>query len=44
MSERDFWIAVRQALLIIVSAIERRHMQRQYKHVAVDGAREVSEL
>jgi hypothetical protein len=26
MTDRDFWLAVRRALLIIVAAIERRHL------------------
>lgn len=26
MSDRDFWLAVRRALLIVVSAIEKRHL------------------
>lgn len=30
MSERDFWIAIRQALLTMVAAIERRYHLGKY--------------
>lgn len=32
IADRAFWIAVRQALLLIVSAIERRHLRHASKH------------
>lgn len=31
MTEREFWISVRQALLLFVSAIERRYKLGKYK-------------
>ena len=30
MSEREFWIAIRQALLLIVSVIERKYKLGKY--------------
>lgn len=40
MSEKDFWLTIRQALLLMVSAIERKYLQRRYKHIELTGLRE----
>ncbi len=37
MTDRDFWIAVRQALLGIVSAIERRWQLGKYSKKVLDN-------
>lgn len=35
MSDRDFWIAIRAALLAIVAVIERKHIGGSYQHQKV---------
>ena len=32
LADRAFWVAIRQALLLLVSAIERRHLRHAPKH------------
>lgn len=40
MSEREFWVAVRSALLLIVDAIERRYSLGKRAQKPVDSATE----
>ena len=40
MTDKEFWIAIRAALLALVSAIEIKHMQKRYKHIPLNGDRD----